>query len=381
MRSVLIVSYGGKIMVKSLERNSWSLLGLPFDAVTMQEAVNQVNDAIINQQRCFLSTPNLNFAIACQQDVEFYQSVVDSDLSIADGMPLIWIAKLLGVPIKERVAGSSLFEQLYSTPRTEKIKVFFFGGEKGIAERALEQLNVNSVGMMGCGFYDPGFVSIDDMSTPDVIDKINATQPDFLVIALGAKKGQAWIQHNRHQLNASVISHLGAVINFVAGSIERAPELWQRLGMEWLWRIRQEPSLWRRYFFDGLALVKVLLLKVFPLAIYDRLLKHAADYQLPIELSLHKTDITLVNLGGSGHYANLEKIQLMFLEVLEQDSQDGVELNCAKLRYIDSAFIASLLLFQRDLNEQGRQVNLSKLPCRIKRLLKLNNMLNRFKHR
>lgn len=376
-----MVNCGGKIMIKSLERSCWPILGLPFDEVNMQQALDQVIDAIDNQQRCFLSTPNLNFAIACQQDVGFYQSVVDCDLSIADGMPLIWIAKLLGIPITERVAGSSLFEQLFSTPRTEKIKVFFFGGEQGIAERALAQLNANSVGMIGCGFYDPGFVSVDDMSMPEVIDKINASQPDFLVIALGAKKGQAWIQKNRQQLNVPVISHLGAVINFVAGSIERAPILWQQLGMEWLWRIRQEPNLWRRYFFDGLAFVKLLLLNVFPLALYERLLKRTADYHLPIELSIHQTDIILINLGGSVHYGNLEKIQLMFSEVLKQDSQDGVELNCAQLSYIDGAFMATLLLFQRYLNEQGRQVSLSKLPCRIKRLLNLNNMLNRFQYR
>lgn len=362
-------------------RNIWMILGLPFDNVTLLDAQKQVINAIDTKQRCFLSTPNLNFAIACQHDTDFYQSVIDSDLSIADGMPLIWIAKLLDIPITERVAGSSLFEQLSSTPRTKKIKVFFFGGEKGVAERALAQLNANSFGMTGCGFYDPGFVSVDDMSTPDVIDMINASQADFLVIALGAKKGQAWIQKNRHQLNTPVISHLGAVINFVAGSIERAPILWQRLGLEWLWRIRQEPNLWRRYFSDGLAFFKLLLLNVFPLAIYDRWLRLTLDYQLPITLSIEQSELTLINLAGSFHYGNLEKVESLFLKVLQQDNHGEVELNCAQLRYIDSAFIAKLLLFNRYLNKQGRQLRLSTLPRRIKRLFRLNNTLNRFQHK
>ena len=368
-------------MIKSLQRNCWSILGLPFDVVNMQQAVDHVINAIDTQQRCFLSTPNLNFAIACQHDADFYQSVIDSDLSTADGMPLIWIAKLLGIPITERVAGSSLFEQLSSTPRTNKIKVFFFGGEQGVAERALVQLNANSVGMVGCGFYDPGFVKVDDMSTPDVIDMINASQPDFLVVALGAKKGQAWIQKNCHQLNAPVISHLGAVINFVASSIERAPILWQRLGMEWLWRIRQEPNLWRRYFFDGLAFVKLLLLNVLPLALYDQWLKKTADYHLPIDLTSHQAEINLINLAGSIHYGNLEKIKLLFSEVLKQNNNRNVELNCCDLSYIDGAFIATLLLFQSCLNEQGCHIRLVKLTSRIKRLLKLNNVLNRFQHK
>ncbi|HDY85272.1 hypothetical protein LCGC14_0480370 [marine sediment metagenome] len=368
-------------MFKSLKRNCWSILGLPFDTVNMQQTVTQVLNAIDMKQRCFLSTPNLNFAIACQHDVDFYQSVVDSDLSIADGMPLIWISKLLNIPITERVAGSSLFEQLSSTPRTKKIKVFFFGGEKGVAQCALAQLNANSVGMTGCGFYDPGFVSVDEMSSPDIIKMINASQADFLVIALGAKKGQAWLQKNRHQLNTPVISHLGAVINFVAGSIQRAPILWQRFGLEWVWRIRQEPNLWRRYFSDGLAFFKFLLLNVIPLAIYDRWLKRTADYQLPNALSSEQAESKLINIAGSFHYGNLEKVESLFFKVLQQDNHDEVELNCAQLRYIDSAFIAKLLLFQRYLNKQGRQVSLSNLPCRIKRLLRLNNTLNRFQHK
>lgn len=365
----------------NINREVWCILGLPYDLINLHETAKQIEEMIEHQEDCFLSTPNLNFAIACQHDADFYQSVVDSDLSIADGMPLIWIAKLLGIPITERVAGSSLFEKLSSSPRTNKIKVFFFGGEQGVAKSAFVQLNANSVGMIGCGFYDPGFVKVDDMSKPDVIDMINASQPDFLVIALGAKKGQAWIQKNRHQLNAPVISHLGAVINFVAGSLERAPILWQRLGLEWLWRIRQEPNLWRRYFFDGLAFVKLLLLNVFPLAIYDRWLKRTADYHLPIELTRHQVDITLINLAGSLHYGNLEKLKLLFSEVLKQNNNRNVELNCGDLNYIDGAFIATLLLFQRCLNEQGCHVRLVKLTSRIKRLLMLNNVLNRFQYK
>jgi len=87
-----------------------------------------------------------------------------------------------------------------------------------------------------------------------VLQAINASQADFLVVALGAKKGQAWILHNLEHLQVPVVSHLGAVVNFVAGTVQRAPAAWQRAGLEWLWRIKEEPALFGRYWNDGLAL-------------------------------------------------------------------------------------------------------------------------------
>ncbi|HIF54948.1 MAG TPA: acetylglucosaminyldiphospho-UDP acetyl-beta-D-mannosaminyltransferase, partial [Methylococcaceae bacterium] len=107
-------------------RNVWSILGLPFDLVSLQDACSVTNRAIANKQRCFLTTPNLNFLITAQSDEAFFQSVMDSDLSVADGMPIIWVAKLLGIPLPERVAGSDLFAGLSQQKQSDKkISVFF----------------------------------------------------------------------------------------------------------------------------------------------------------------------------------------------------------------------------------------------------------------
>lgn len=360
-----------------LSRDVHCILGLPFDSVNLEQSVNHVYESIENNAHSFLSTPNLNFSIATQTDQQFFQSVIDSDLSVADGMPLIWVAKLLGIPITERVAGSSLFELLSKQrDRTEKIKVFFFGGQEGIAEVAHQQLNKTSQGMISCGFYDPGFVSVDEMSSAEIINTINNTSPDFVVVALGAKKGQQWIQKNRGQLTAKVTSHLGAVINFVAGHVERAPVFWQRYGLEWLWRIRQEPNLWKRYLFDGLAFTQLLFLNVLPLAIYDRYLKRSEAYSKPVVIDYVEPE-NVVRISGSMNYVNLMPLKQAFADILMQGGED-VTLDCSQLDYIDSAFIASLLLFQRYLDEQKRQLTLCNVPKRIKRLLRLNSVLMRF---
>lgn len=254
------------------DRNVYCLLGLPLDAVGMSEAARRVRAAATEEGRCFLSTPNLNFLIACQADSAFRDSVIQSDLSVTDGMPLVWVARLLGLPIGERVPGSDLFEALRREKETagRRIAVFFFGGQEGAAEHASRMLNESDSGLVCVGFLNPGFGSIEDMSSRETIECINASGADFVVAALGARKGQAWIQRNLAGLSAPVISHLGAVVNFVAGRVSRAPQWMQRAGLEWIWRITEEPALWRRYFFDGLALLRLLVTRVLPYLLWLR---------------------------------------------------------------------------------------------------------------
>lgn len=248
-------------------RNTHWILGLPFDAITLQEAVHKVRNAAANRTPLFISTPNLNFLIASQKDDAFRNSVIHSDLSLADGMPIIWLAKLLKVPIRERVAGSSLFEALRDQPLhpgEQVLRVFFFGGPDGVAQRACHAINRGGNAMVCTGYLSPGFGTLADMSTPAILQQINASQADFVVVSLGAQKGQSWIERNRSQLQAPVISHLGAVVNFVAGNVQRAPTWIQRMGMEWLWRVKEEPNLWKRYSKDGFTLLKLLLTQIAP---------------------------------------------------------------------------------------------------------------------
>jgi len=365
-----------------LARDAFCILGLPFDAVDLDASISRISAAIDLSEPCFLSTPNLNFAIATQSDTDFFQSVVDSDLSVADGMPLIWVAKLLGIPINERVAGSTLFDELSKRPREEKIKVFFFGGQEGVAEQAHHKLNEQSAGMVSCGFYGPGFVSVDEMSTPEIIDGINQASPDFIVVALGAQKGQQWIQQNREQLKAPVISHLGAVVNFVAGSIERAPVMWQRLGVEWLWRIKQEPTLWKRYLQDGLAFAGLMFMKVLPLAVYDRYLKRKACYWVSNNIESSVSDNNVVVLVGSLRNEHLSPIKEFFSSILGQqvseEASRAVILDFLNVTYIDAAFIATLMLFQQLLEKKGGKLVLLNVSSRIKRILILNNVSHQF---
>lgn len=363
----------------SVTQNRYSLMGLPFDAVSLSDAALIVTESIEQRTPCFLSTPNLNFTVMAQDDPDFYNSVIQSDLVVADGMPLIWVAKLLGLPITERVAGSDLFAFLSEQPRERKIRVFFFGGETGIAEKAHHELNRTSPGMESCGFYDPGFVSIDEMSTDNVIEHINSCEPAFVLVALGAKKGQRWIMHNRDKLNAPVISHLGAVINFVAGSVQRAPEKWQRFGLEWLWRIKQEPKLYKRYLGDGLRFLKMLLTQTLPLAVYSTKLAKKSDTSNSEVLAdtLPSQEKFIVTLKGSISTEQMDDFETVIQVALLSDKDVIVE--GAEIHYLAMDTIARLLTFQGQLQQKQNVMILKDFPAKIITLLRMSSVLNRFK--
>ncbi len=234
------------------------LLGVGFDTDTLAQTVGRIREAAQTRRPLFLSTANVNFVVAAARDPAFRRSLEESDLCVPDGSPIVWFAKLLGLPLRERVAGADVFEALRLSAGSP-IGVYFFGGPEGAAARAATVLNEEKRGVRCVGHVNPGFGDVESMSSEEMLAGINAARPDFVVVALGAVKGQAWIMRNRALLSAPVVSHLGAVVNFVAGDVKRAPRWVQRLGLEWLWRIRSEPALFTRYASDGVRLAALII--------------------------------------------------------------------------------------------------------------------------
>lgn len=242
-------------------RDVVSVLGLPFDVVDVEGAVQTIREAARERRRCFVSTPNVNFAVTAFDDTMFRDIVLRSDLNLADGAPIVRLGRWLGALLPERVAGATVFEALRRHPG-RPLNVYFFGGPVGAAARAACALDAENGGLRCVGFDDGGFGSVESLGDPGTIDRINASGADLLVAALGARKGQAWLALHARRLEVPVLCHLGAVINFASDTIRRAPAAWQAAGLEWLWRIREEPSIWRRYADDGAVLARLLLTEV-----------------------------------------------------------------------------------------------------------------------
>jgi N-acetylglucosaminyldiphosphoundecaprenol N-acetyl-beta-D-mannosaminyltransferase len=316
------------------------ILGLPFDAVDIAQAVQRIRDAASTGRRCFVSTPNLNFAMAARHDAAFRDSVLHSDLSLVDGMPLVWIARALGQPLRERVSGADVFEALQAHAGPP-LDVYLFGGPPGAAAQACDRINQGGGGLRCVGFDAAGFGSIEAMSSDEQIARINRSGARFVVVALGAAKGQAWIEYNAPRLAAPVLSHLGAVVNFAAGTVRRAPRWTQAIGLEWLWRIKEEPALWRRYRRDGVAALGLLLTRVLPDAIEARHRPASAPARLEVLRAPHGRVLQLHGDWRGG--AHLDPLRSA-LTALAADDEPGLDVDLASVTGIGPACTALLLV-------------------------------------
>jgi len=359
--------------MNDFDRNTWCLLGLPFDAINMQEAVESVWQSAADKTPCFISTPNLNFLITSESDPDFRRSVINSELSIADGMPLIWVARLLGIPLPGHVTGSGLIEMLRKkdTNTDKVIKVFFFGGEAGIAEQACLVIN-NEQGGLGCaGFYSPGYGSVEDMSDLAIIDTINESNADFVIVSLGAKKGQAWIEQNRDKLNAPVISHLGAVVNFVAGTLRRAPVWMQKVGLEWIWRIFQEPKLWRRYIKDGAKFLSLIVRRVLPYALWRSINRSKLSNSHPVTYEVTVlNDLIVIPLRGNCVAHSIAPLKKVFQH--ESEKSLSIRLDLSGVLVMDGAFLGLCLILRKRLNRKGLHLQFSGINGAMRRIFRWN---------
>jgi N-acetylglucosaminyldiphosphoundecaprenol N-acetyl-beta-D-mannosaminyltransferase len=288
-------------------------------------------------------------------------------------MPVVWAARLIGVPVNDRIAGSDIFEAL-KRPRSsaEGFRLFLFGGARGVTAMAGSMLNAEAGALKCVGSLFPGFGSVDDMSADDIIATVNASGADFLMAALGARKGQAWLLRNRRLLQIPIRAHFGAALNFQAGTVKRAPTIMRTIGLEWLWRIKEEPSLWRRYWHDGWALARLLLTSVFPLAFASLWMRWACRHtDLHIRRGTPDETLTLVFSGAAvDRYVNEAVICLR--EVAAK--HDRIVIDLSETRFIDARFFGLFLMLRKFLNERNGRLKFVGLSRPLERLFRLSGV-------
>jgi N-acetylglucosaminyldiphosphoundecaprenol N-acetyl-beta-D-mannosaminyltransferase len=359
-----------------LSRPVYCVLGMPIDAVDMSTVLHRIERAAAERSTFLISTPNLNFLVNSRSDPEFRESLLSSELCPADGMPIVWIARLIGLPINVRVCGSDIFEALKAPVRcARRLKVFLFGGADGVAAAAATMLNVQPGGLRCAGAISPGFGSIGDMSGNAIIDRINSSDADFLAVSLGAAKGQLWLQRNRHRLTIPVRAHLGAAINFQAGAVKRAPQRLRRWGLEWLWRIKEEPHLWRRYLHDGRVLLRLLLTRVLPLTILSRWHRykcHRWPQALLIKTAQSHNSV-MISLVGDATARHVGKVISCFRETLTVGSR-LVIVDLSSVRVIDERFFGLLLMLRKQLMQRGAKLTFIEVSPAIRRIFRLNEL-------
>lgn len=353
------------------DRDVWSILGVPIDVANINDALGAIDLAKRTGERLSIVTPNVNWFVRSFSDQTARAEMIDADLSLVDGAPLVKIAQSLGAPITSRVAGSDLFEALRRRPgfASSKIKVFFFGGRDGAAETAVEALNKEGGGVEAVGSFNPGFGDVESMSSDAIIDTINASNADFVVVALGAAKGQAWITHNIDRLEAPVVSHLGAVVDFTAGSINRAPAAFQRSGLEWLWRIKEEPSLWVRYAKDAMALGAIAMTRILP-ALWAK--QTAGSNEAAHAIGEFGTDVSRIKLQGALRHGELGRIRQLFREAAARGR--NVEITFDEGCTADAAFLGQYLMLEKQLTRAGKRININALPKTMRSQFRRHNI-------
>lgn len=216
-----------------------NILGVQVSTKTMAETVDTLLGYLDEERVHCVFTPNSEIIYMAYKDPQFAQLLNSADLNTADGIGVVYASRILGQPLRERVAGFDLMNRLLERAAPDRRRVFLFGAKPGVAEEAADKLTQLYPGLVICGTRDGYFK---EEQTPEIVGQINAAEPDILLVCLGAPKQEKWIADNRDRLNARIVLGAGGSLDVLAGRVERAPESWQRLGLEWAYRLKKEPK-------------------------------------------------------------------------------------------------------------------------------------------
>jgi N-acetylglucosaminyldiphosphoundecaprenol N-acetyl-beta-D-mannosaminyltransferase len=231
------------------------LFGIEIDAVTSRQALEILEQRITAGRKEFVVTPNVDHLVQLQRNTAFRDAYARATLVVADGMPVIWAARLLGQPLPERVTGKHLLPRLLERAAACGWRVFLLGAAPDVNAEAERALKHRFPTLLIAGRHSPpfGFES-DPPCNQALVRAINDARTDILVVALGAPKQELWVARHLDDLRIRCALGVGAALDFAAGALRSCPAWVERVGLEWLWRLFQEPRrLWRRYLIDDLA--------------------------------------------------------------------------------------------------------------------------------
>ncbi len=221
------------------------ILGVPIDDVTEQEAVKIIDSLMNDGQLHQVVTVNPEFVMEAQRDQRFMQVLNDASLATADGIGIVWAARWLGTPIRERVTGVVLVERLAKQAVIRGWRIFFLGAAPGVAEKAAQVLRHRYAGLQIAGCY-AGSPSI--IEEPFVRQQILDANPDILLVAYGHPAQDLWIARNQALIRVPLAIGVGGTFDELVGIVPQAPAWMHSFGLKWLWRLIQQPWRFKRIF-------------------------------------------------------------------------------------------------------------------------------------
>jgi N-acetylglucosaminyldiphosphoundecaprenol N-acetyl-beta-D-mannosaminyltransferase len=229
------------------------LFGIAIDRLTMDETVARIREMV--RQRGLHQHVVVNAAkiVALGHDPELLEVIRSCDMVNADGMSVVWASRLLGDPLPERVAGIDLFERLVRTASEDGTSVYFLGATEAVVEEVAAVYSRRYPGLRIAGFRN-GYWDDDEA----VVAAVRACAPDYLFLAIPSPRKEFWVRDHLEALGTPFVMGVGGSFDVVAGKVARAPLWAQQTGLEWAWRLAQEPRrMWRRYLYTNAAFVRI----------------------------------------------------------------------------------------------------------------------------
>lgn len=233
--------------------DSFRVLGVDVDAVQIPDVIQRIETWILRRETChFIAVTGMHGVMEAQHDAEFKMVLNSADLVVPDGMPLVWLGRLREHRLTRRVYGPELMVSVCERTASTSIRHFFFGGAPGVPEKLAQSLRTRFPGLEIIGTYSPPFGPTMVEEDRKIVDAINAAAPDIVWVGLSTPKQEKWMHAHRDRLRVPVLIGVGAAFDINSGMKRQAPIWMREHGLEWLFRLMQEPQrLWRRYILYG----------------------------------------------------------------------------------------------------------------------------------
>jgi N-acetylglucosaminyldiphosphoundecaprenol N-acetyl-beta-D-mannosaminyltransferase len=344
-----------------------AILGVPIDAVTMDEALERIRAMVESRRPHYVVTPNVDFLVQAREDKQLHQILLNADLVLCDGQPLVWASKWLGNPLPERVAGADLTPRLIAQAAKLGHGIFLLGATPEANDLAARHLSGAYPGLRIAGAYSPPFKPLAQMNNAEIVAKIRAAKPDILFVSFGCPKQEKWIAMHYRELGVPVCLGVGATIDFLAGTVRRAPTWMRRSGLEWTYRLAQEPRrLFRRYAKDMRHFGGALL------AQWWRLRPGRSATTGAVAITRRSQPWQEVCATGVLDRAVIERTADIWHGIVQDDRDCRLDLE--RVDFIDSTAAAVLAVWQRRLRGAGRRLVLVRPSDAVVRLLRWAGM-------
>lgn len=380
--------------------NAIVILGIPIHNLNMDETVHRIFDMIddyrVDGRPRQVATVNVDFVVntltwglANIRHPELLDILRKADLVTADGMPMVWTSRLLGTPLKERVTGADLVPRLAQEAARRGKSIYFLGGRGDVGKQAADLLQQRYPGLIVAGSDSP-FVHVEGDELADapesdrpIVEHINRLKADMLLIGFGNPKQEVWFERNRHRLKVPVSIGIGGTYEFILGTVARAPVWMQKAGLEWIFRITQDPKrLWKRYVI-GFLKFGLLILPSIVYYKYRRLLfklKYrpgmAPDLQTRNVEPPGVEAITTVTLPISLDAASVMEIRENIQTTVIQHAHTILDFK--QVDFIDSSGLGLLLTLWRKAGKDQNKLFFIHISRAVQRLFELSRVLDLF---